>query len=597
MKLILTFITCISCSSLLAEVGIVEFKTDGPVVFEGVRSVSAVGISGASSSVVLEKGTWKVGVKVFEVSSGQVVRLGEIPNSKVLTKKSSRIASPIGQLEVTADQTQEWRLFGEDGWRKGAALISLPAGAYRLEWKDDEALNSRHKVVDGSQLVRAVIPKNPNVVIEHNSIHELFVGPKHKGPPMIGDVSVLTDEDHEVINWVRLTAPSPKITMERSLSAPLVTFYKKARKLAIESIRKRLGLGVAMDWDSSQRFALESSDSNDALGMLSLAINYEDGVGTKKNPSLTATLVQRAIPILREEALAGDPWAQTAIGWCYMEGRGVTRSEKNAADMFHLASVQNLGWAQVSLGMCYAEGKGVGKDSKTAAVFFEKAADQNIAGALYYLAAANLRGEGVPQNSSKAAEFMKRAAMAGIAAAQSEFGLMLASGKGVTVDLKEALRWTNLAAEQGSADALHNLGIWHAEGEIVSKDMSRAVFFWDKAAKKGHALAQGALGVCYANGDGIAKSLSKAFDWLTKSAAQDVPLSQFYLGLMYLEGSGVDQSQTEGIKWIKKAAAQGLKQASEFLVKMNIPSSYDNQIQRRLEDLRRMRDDQNRRIK
>ncbi|MFO1437172.1 MAG: hypothetical protein U1F81_02550 [Verrucomicrobiaceae bacterium] len=595
MKPILTFITCISCSSLLAEVGLVEFKTDGPVVFEGMRSVKAAGLAGTTSSVVLEKGTWRVGMKVFELNQGEVVRLGEIPSSIISPTKSSRIASPIGQLEVTADHTQEWRLLGEDRWRKGAALISLPAGAYRLEWKHNEAFQSRHKVVDGSQIQGAVIPKTSNVVIQHNSMHELFIGPKRNGPPMIGDVSVVTDENDVVINWVRLTAPFLKITVEQPLSRPLVTFYNKARKLAIESIRKRLGLGVTMDWDSSQRLALESSDSNDALGMLSLAINYEDGVGTKKNPSLTTTLVQRAIPILREESLAGDPWAQTAIGWCYMEGRGVPRSEENAADMFHLASVQNLGWAQVSLGMCYAEGKGVGKDSKTAVVFFEKAANQNIAGALYYLAAANLRGEGVPQNSSKAAEFMKRAAMAGIAAAQSEFGLMLASGKGVTVDLKEALRWTNLAAEQGSADALHNLGIWHAEGVVANKDMSRAVFFWEKAAEKGHALAQGALGVCYANGDGIPKSLSKAFNWLSKSAVQEVPLSQFYLGLMYLEGSGVNQNQTEGIKWIKKAAAQGLQQASEFLVKLNIPGSYDNEIQRRLEDLRRMRDAQNNR--
>ena len=75
---------------------------------------------------------------------------------------------------------------------------------------------------------------------------------------------------------------------------------------------------------------------------------------------------------LVEKAEAGDANAQCILGWCYKNGQGVGKDEKEAVKWYTKSAEQGNAAAQYNLGVSYKEGTGVGKDAKEAVKWFTK---------------------------------------------------------------------------------------------------------------------------------------------------------------------------------------------------------------------------------
>jgi len=158
-----------------------------------------------------------------------------------------------------------------------------------------------------------------------------------------------------------------------------------------------------------------------------------------------------AVPgkFLEYEAKAeqGDAEAQFNLGFCYDDGRGVTKDAKEAVKWYRKAAEQNYAPAQFNLGYCYANGQGVGKDKQEAVKWFRMAAEQNYAPAQSNLGYCYDNGRGVEKDAEEATKWYRKAAEQGHPEAQSNLGYCYANGQGVDEDIVEAYAWFSVAAK------------------------------------------------------------------------------------------------------------------------------------------------------
>jgi TPR repeat protein len=110
--------------------------------------------------------------------------------------------------------------------------------------------------------------------------------------------------------------------------------------------------------------------------------------------------------------------------------------------------------AQSALGFMYLNGKGVQQDYADAAKWYRKAAEQGKADPQYYLGLMYVHGEGMPQDNTEAAKWFRLAAEQGDASAQSSLGWVYYQGEGVPQDYVLAHMWLNLAAAGGDKNAV-----------------------------------------------------------------------------------------------------------------------------------------------
>jgi TPR repeat protein len=78
-------------------------------------------------------------------------------------------------------------------------------------------------------------------------------------------------------------------------------------------------------------------------------------------------------------AHAGDPTAQTIIGFLYVGGEGVAQDYAEAVMWFRRAAEQGNADAQYNLGVSYANGHGVLEDDIEAVEWYRRAAEQGSA--------------------------------------------------------------------------------------------------------------------------------------------------------------------------------------------------------------------------
>ena len=191
-----------------------------------------------------------------------------------------------------------------------------------------------------------------------------------------------------------------------------------------------------------------------------------------------------AVKWYRLAAKQGNAYAQSRLGRCYYDGKGVTQDYEESVKWFRQAAEQGNAFAQRNLGYCYHNGLGVIKDYDEAVKWYRLAAEQ------------------------------------GEASAQNSLGLCYQKGHGVTKDFDEAVKWYRLAAEQGDAVAQNNLGFCYKKGEGVKKDFDEAVKWYRLAADQGNASAQFNLGLSYKNGEGVKKDFDEAVKWFRLAAEQ-----------------------------------------------------------------------------
>lgn len=168
---------------------------------------------------------------------------------------------------------------------------------------------------------------------------------------------------------------------------------------------------------------------------------------------LTIEIIQ-----LMKSTCRGDVEAQSKLGACYIEGRGLINKDFNAGLLLlkRAVAVGNP-YAQNAVGFCFENGLGVPKDYYKAVFWYRKAAEQDNATAQYHLASCYEWGLGVDKNLNEAFKWMKKAAMQGKHRAQIALGRYYEEGIGVTIDLEESLKWYNKAAVKGDVNAIDSI--------------------------------------------------------------------------------------------------------------------------------------------
>ena len=151
--------------------------------------------------------------------------------------------------------------------------------------------------------------------------------------------------------------------------------------------------------------------------LVARADGLEDAANAIKRKDY-ATAVGLLVPLAR----AGNPLAQSHLGWLYYHGHGVRESDALALQWFERAARQGLAEAQFHLGNMYAYGLAPLPPDVDA--------------------------------SRLAAQWYFEAARQGHAQSQYSLGILFLTGSGVTLSAAEARKWIGRAAAQGHVDAL-----------------------------------------------------------------------------------------------------------------------------------------------
>lgn len=102
--------------------------------------------------------------------------------------------------------------------------------------------------------------------------------------------------------------------------------------------------------------------------------------------------------LLTPLAEQGDARAQHKLATMYRDGRGVTKDETRAVELFRMAAEAGYVPAQLNLGVMYRAGKGVPADSEEALRWYRLAADNHNAVAQYNLGVFYATGKGVERD-------------------------------------------------------------------------------------------------------------------------------------------------------------------------------------------------------
>jgi TPR repeat protein len=209
-----------------------------------------------------------------------------------------------------------------------------------------------------------------------------------------------------------------------------------------------------------------------------------------KKPLPTAYLEE-----LRQKADGGDALAACDLGWCYFNGKDMTRDYNEASKWFRKAVVgvaahreqNNLGW-------CYYRGKGIEPNYAEPEKWFRQEAEKGNADAQYFLGWLYTYGSGdLKQDESEAVKWWQKSAEQGFAEAQYELGVAYFYGIGVEANHDEGTKWQRKAAEQGLALAQSAMEL--CLSDIADPNHSERISWLQEAAMQGYTIAQKGLGL------------------------------------------------------------------------------------------------------
>ena len=151
---------------------------------------------------------------------------------------------------------------------------------------------------------------------------------------------------------------------------------------------------------------------------------------------------------LKPLADSGHPAAQYYLATLYAHGKGVTRDEAMALDLYRIAAERGHGGAQFALGFAlYQVGYHAGAAKWLSQVARSNSAAASLVGQMY------LSGRGVFQDEDTAFRYLDMAADAGNRDAQYFRAVMYADGRGTWQDLVEAYAWLSVLSFKGHPGA------------------------------------------------------------------------------------------------------------------------------------------------
>lgn len=266
-------------------------------------------------------------------------------------------------------------------------------------------------------------------------------------------------------------------------------------------------------------------------------------------------------------ALQGNAQAQSQLAFCYYQGSGVIKSNKQAVRWWTKitenpsAKDDEKANAYYKLGLCYGRGEGVDKDLEKAFESMQNAADLNLPEALYAVACCYSNGEGVPEDDLASFEYYKKAAKAEYPPAYIELGKCYYSGQGGEKNPDEAFKYIQKGAKHRFPEALLMLGVCYYNGEGVTQNSKKAFGYFQEAAEFNVPEAFYNLAICYHFGEGIAKDSATAFNHLESAAKLNFSYAFFALSHCYYFGEGIDKNPKKAFDLCQEAAVLGVPDA------------------------------------
>ena len=226
------------------------------------------------------------------------------------------------------------------------------------------------------------------------------------------------------------------------------------------------------DYKSALKYATESAEKNDKLGLTVLGAHYLNGNGVNKDE-------EKAFECYIQAASMGEETALNQLGWMYMNGCGVEEDPSQAFFWYNESANKQSDVGMYNLAYCYRDGYGVEQDSEKAAEWYKKAAEAGYIDAMLAL------GQYYQEHMidfDKAEKWLLKAAEAGSAEAMNMLGVFYSD---TMCDDKSAVKWYKLAVEAGLPIAFRNLALFYRDGKGVKKNEKKAEELLKKANELG----------------------------------------------------------------------------------------------------------------
>eukprot|EP01105_Mastigella_eilhardi_P008769 TRINITY_DN210_c0_g1_i2.p1 TRINITY_DN210_c0_g1~~TRINITY_DN210_c0_g1_i2.p1 ORF type:complete len:353 (-),score=93.73 TRINITY_DN210_c0_g1_i2:108-1166(-) len=208
-----------------------------------------------------------------------------------------------------------------------------------------------------------------------------------------------------------------------------------------------------------------TAGAGDLTAAFTLALVFEAGFGTQKDPQKAGPLYQRAaygaktinLPpgclilerlqqVLAKRQHVCQVNAMAALARCLLAGNGVAKDPAKAVALLERAAATGSVDAMVRLGWCFADHPDVPTDFARARALFQRAADKGDKEGQFGLACMLRRGRGGPRDRGLALSLFQLASDAGDCVAMLSVSKMLAKDKR---DLVRATAWCRRAAAEG----------------------------------------------------------------------------------------------------------------------------------------------------
>jgi hypothetical protein len=215
-------------------------------------------------------------------------------------------------------------------------------------------------------------------------------------------------------------------------------------------------------------------DGKDAQGCLNVAIDYDQGLGTVKDPALAYTAADFACT---GKIMNGCKM----VGFALVLGNGVPRDLVTGLDKLERACSGQAWGACLSLGVWYVEGlHGVKKDVAHGQKLLENACSHDEHTACFDLGH-YIRTKVVQGSDATMIDHLKNACDNGEGGGCNELGLLMQHGEGgLAKDLEAALRQYTKGCDLDDVLSCRNEAVMYDLGTGTPKDLAKAGALYDK---------------------------------------------------------------------------------------------------------------------
>jgi hypothetical protein len=230
-----------------------------------------------------------------------------------------------------------------------------------------------------------------------------------------------------------------------------------------------------------------SGTRDDASGECASGLVLSSGKCTRPDAEPTHQCAEKDLVDCATQCERGHLGSCSILAVATLYGRGVTKDEARAIELFDRACNAGIGRGCTGLGVAYAKGLGVRQDAARAADLFKRACDTGYARGCKNLGVAYADGTGVPKDEARGARLIGQSCDAGSPEGCYDFALLYANGRGVPQDDHRAADLYKQSCDADYALACSSLALALETGSGVTKDAKRAAALYQKSCDAGDA--------------------------------------------------------------------------------------------------------------